>query len=280
MLSCNLEERERDFWHSLRLLEGDTKQQALLREKFYNRRSRLREKGILDFDGPDVHGIFLNEILSKIKDGAVVADLGCGTGHLLAEICASIKKVAVISVTSVGLDLSRWMLMMSAKKFTQYQDVLLVRADVYDLPFPDSLFDISISRTSPYSAKEVPRILKEDGLFLKYDEGPSDYREICQEFGDRYTIKTPWWVRDINRWKEEEIERHRKAGFREVNLSDYRVTQYYSLRSLIMLIKMVPLVEKFSEKQDRKELNKIESRCRTQKGIAISREYFILIAKK
>ncbi|MGQ9846967.1 MAG: class I SAM-dependent methyltransferase [Bacteroidales bacterium] len=178
------------------------------------------------------------------------------------------------------MDLSRWMITISAEKFARSDECLFVRGDVYNLPFPNSSFDLIISRTAPYCPEELIRVLKKGGHFLKYDQGPEDYSEISKTFGKRYTIKKPSWIGNLNYWKEEENKRHKNAGFKEVDLQDYTVTQYYTLDSLIMLIKMVPLVKNFDEKKDKNYLDKIRSQYQTHRGIAISRQYFILVARK
>jgi len=68
------------------------------------------------------------------EPGEVIADLGCGTGHLTAEIAAAVSTDAGGRV--IGVDRSREMV---AEARSTYPDVAFVRADARSLPFEGSL---------------------------------------------------------------------------------------------------------------------------------------------
>jgi len=96
--------KEDDFWHRLGLVEGDSEKQAILRDGFYKRREALRKKGILDFEGPDVSAIFLEEILKRMKLGTKLLDVGCGSGHILKNIAEKLAG-SISDIILIGLDL-------------------------------------------------------------------------------------------------------------------------------------------------------------------------------
>ncbi len=273
-------QKKTDFWSRLGLFKGDTKRQALIRDKFYKKREKLRKSGISYFEGPDVATIYLEKILKRIKLETKLLDIGCGTGHILQKIAETVKRRALKNAILVGLDLSLDMVDIASKNTNYILGVFTLQGNAYCLPFPNSSFDIAINRTSPYSLEEVLRILKKDGCFVRYEQGLSDYPEIAQAFGERYTIELPSWNVNPERWKEEDVERHREVRFREVLLREYGVTQYYSREDLTDLIEFVPLAKSFDRMKDKVVIDSIEKKYRTTRGIAISRQYSIMTAKK
>lgn len=96
-------------------------------------------------------------------------DLGCGTGRWF--------HVEVDNAhTVIGVDFSRAMLKYATEKVNRngYNNVYLIQADVFHLPFKEDLFDCVVSLGvmdlhAPLSRdllEEVRKVIKEDGLFL------------------------------------------------------------------------------------------------------------------
>lgn len=69
------------------------------------------------------------------EPGKVIADLGCGTGHLTAEIAEAVSADGAAG-QAVGFDRSREMV---AEARTTYPDVDFFRADARAVPFHDTL---------------------------------------------------------------------------------------------------------------------------------------------
>jgi ubiquinone/menaquinone biosynthesis C-methylase UbiE len=109
----------------------------------------------------------IEEVLSSIelKPNEAVLDLGCGTGFLFQHIN---KRVELL----VGLELSSEALREAKKRTKNMQNVVLVRADADNTPFPDSIFDevfaITLLQNMPDPTKtitEMKRIGKPQAIF-------------------------------------------------------------------------------------------------------------------
>ncbi len=270
--------KEEDFWHRLGLVKGDLERQAILRDRFYKRREELLKKGIKDFEGPDVSAIYLEDILKQIGLGTKLLDVGCGSGHVLKNVAEnSVGYIPAIRL--VGLDLSKAMIRIAAHNTGHLSNVFFVLGDAYNLPFADSTFDVVLCRTSPYLPEEIYRILASRSHFVRYEQGPLDFQEIVEVFKERYTIRMPSWMH-IETWKDDEIKRHLDVGFESVDLREFIVTQYYTKETLSEMIEMTPLVMDFSHEKDRDRLDEIAKNHLTPHGIAITRQYTILIGIK
>ena len=138
-----------------------------------------KQKEIAFFDGhaaADEYDVFTPEAsarlvdafvqLSRLKPGARVADLGCGSGaftHLLRRA----------GYDCVGLDISAKLVELGRSK---YPDIEFFEGDVEQLPFPDASLDgILLSGVVHHlpdpsrCAAEVCRVLRPGGKFVAFD---------------------------------------------------------------------------------------------------------------
>src|SRR5712692_8577804 len=138
-----------------------------------------KQKEIAFFDGhaaADEYDVFTPEAsarlvdafvqLSRLKPGARVADLGCGSGaftHLLKRA----------GYDCVGLDISAKLVELGRSK---YPDIEFFEGDVEQLPFPDASLDgILLSGVVHHlpdpsrCAAEVFRVLRPGGKFVAFD---------------------------------------------------------------------------------------------------------------
>lgn len=102
------------------------------------------------------------KMLGDIK-GKKVLDIGCGTGRLMRKL---LDKKAFV----VGADISPGMLKIAKKKFREAE---FVEADIENLPFKESHFDMVIASFVIVHLKdlrkafdEVYRVLKPGGIFI------------------------------------------------------------------------------------------------------------------
>ena len=149
------------------LSTGDTEKQATLRDKAIRKSKKARTNR------------YISSIGTFLKPGMKLLDVGCGTAHIIQELAKSKNS------EFIGLDLSAAMLKIARSNTGSLQNVSLVRADGYRLPFSDRSLDIVINRLAEYSAEEVCRILKTGGFFLEYGLGPDASREIAEFFQER-----------------------------------------------------------------------------------------------
>jgi len=236
-------------------------------------RDRYIKKIKQDFEGPNVSKIYIDEILSHVKPRTKLLDVGCGTGHILQRIS---EKIRFEDISLVGLDLSEAMVAIAKKNTSNSSNVIIILGDGFKLPFPGLNFDVVVNRLADCSLEEVHRVLKVGGYFIKFGAGPRDCSEIAEFFGDRYAEKKG----PLTSWKEKEIKKHEKVGFIGLELNAFDVIDYYTKENLIDIIEFVPLVNDFDRKKDKKIIDEIEKRYGIKRGIAVTRQFFILKGKK
>ena len=109
----------------------------------------------------------IDDILKSIdfESNDVVLDLGCGTGFLFRHIN---KQVGLL----VGVDLSRKALQEAKERTKNLSNVVLVRADADNMPFPDRTFDkifaITLLQNMPNALRtvsEMKRAAKPQAIF-------------------------------------------------------------------------------------------------------------------
>jgi len=103
---------------------------------------------------------------TELKPNEVVLDLGCGTGFLFQHINKSIRLL-------VGLDISSKALREAKKRTKNMSNIVLVRADADNTPFPNHIFDrvfaITLLQNMPNPLKtisEMKRIGKPQSMFV------------------------------------------------------------------------------------------------------------------
>ncbi len=104
----------------------------------------------------------------KFIRGGKILEIGCGTGHMLADLSES-------GVQAVGLDNSRQMIKVSScrlKKLALHPRITLVRGKSQNLPFQDSSFDtIILTFPAPFifektTVQEIHRSLRLGGILV------------------------------------------------------------------------------------------------------------------
>ncbi|MEV7124423.1 methyltransferase domain-containing protein [Streptomyces sp. NPDC093260] len=123
-------------------------------------------------EGPTDEGFTQSEydfVLSKVRAGQKVLDIGCGTGRFTVPMAAAGAKVT-------GLDISRAMLDVTEGKLTaQGLSADLHEGDMANLPFADGSFDVVTSMLAlmhiPLEDRErvfaeVSRVLRPGGRFV------------------------------------------------------------------------------------------------------------------
>ena len=102
----------------------------------------------------------------NIKKYGLVLDAGCGTGLLFSY-------VADKSETTVGIDISRKILLQAKKRAENFPNVLLIWADADHMPLKEKVFShvfaITLIQNTPNPIKtlnEIKRVAKEDAVIV------------------------------------------------------------------------------------------------------------------
>jgi len=107
----------------------------------------------------------------SLRDGMKVLEVGCGTGHGIADLAA-----ANSSVHFTGLDFSHHSIRRAAMNFKGIDNVRFAEGNAMDLPIDDGSTDLVINIESSHCYSdleqffsEVKRVLKPGGVFLIAD---------------------------------------------------------------------------------------------------------------
>ena len=220
--------------------------------------------------------IYVSRILSVLKPGMKILDIGCGTGHIIQEI-ATTRKIS----EHVELDVSKAMLKLAKENCERSHNIGFVVGDGMILPFPDNIFDIVITRLAEYSPQEAYRVLKKGGVFFECSLGPQADKEILEFFPERIEMENFFFPKNLNEWKRGVAEPIEKSGFIVSEVQDYKENDYYSNEDELMdLIEMVPLVKNFDRKKDRMLVKKLAEKYGEKEGIRITWHYYILVATR
>ncbi len=116
----------------------------------------------------------MTAMLALLPRDCVVADLGCGTGQVIAALAPNVKQV-------IGVDNSPAMLKATKKRAGDFANVDLRRGDLEALPIDDALCDgallllaLTYVADPPTVIREMSRILKPGGRAVIVDLLPHD----------------------------------------------------------------------------------------------------------
>ena len=121
-----------------------------------------------------------------VEAGMDILDLGCGTGVLFDMLRRKVGPDGSIT----GVDFSLEMARVAHRNFP-FDNVNVVEADVCNLPFHDSVFDMGVSFASfPHFAdkqlalKEIDRVLKpQSRLYIIHLQSSKDLEEMHKRIG-------------------------------------------------------------------------------------------------
>jgi ubiquinone/menaquinone biosynthesis C-methylase UbiE len=169
-------------------------------------------------------------VAEHFPPGAVLLDLGAGTGiHTvnLANACSAVYACDI----SVNM-LEKLVLKTSDKGLT---NIIPVRANALDLPFPDNTFDAVIAihllhliKNTDMVISEICRTLKPGGVFIStlihFDNNPPSVSGRIDEIYERLGRQNHIGLIDSPGWSKEEIDPGLRKAFPSVKIvSDPRL---------------------------------------------------------
>ena len=219
------------------------------------------------------------EIKKYSNEKSLILDLGTGGGEKV--ISNMPKNVGMI----IGTDLSPKMIETANENLKGHQDVKAKFAvmDNLKIEFPDKLFDIVSARHTIINAKEIYRVLNENGVLIIRGVDKYDSWDLKELFGGGQCFKDEIAI------SKKDYEDIKEAGFKEVELIELKANEYYKTKEdLLALLLKVPILDEFSmeirnEEILNKKMNLFEEYVRentTPKGILLKRVYYGIVAKK
>ena len=115
-----------------------------------------------------IEQLLLEHIDTQIDHDFSVLDLGCGEGYYLEQIYNRLESNSNLFIGGYGVDISK---MANRRAASAYKNMEFVVGSTYKIPVLSQVVNLALSVFSPFSTKEVIRILKPQGLFLRISPG-------------------------------------------------------------------------------------------------------------
>lgn len=128
-------------------------------------------------------GYVAHVLVALLGEGAVIADLGCGTGEMLALLAPAASKV-------IGVDREQAMLDVAAERTVEFANVDLRRGTLDDLPLKNAEVDLAVCMLVLHHVEapdrafaEVRRVLRKEGRVVLLDMQKHDRSEYRATMG-------------------------------------------------------------------------------------------------
>lgn len=209
---------------------------------------------------------FFKTIEKYLKNDISILDIGTGNGYVLKELNERYN----FNLNLYGNDISSEMIKQAQKNCKKIKNINFVLCSNYNLKFEDNKFDIVVAKNvTRFSAKEVYRILKPNGIFIYREYGKyKGMVEISKEFKSRL-------IR--SRYKSFYDNKMRKANF-EVVTSCYikEKRKYNNVNEIIKTIEAFPMILNFNDC----DKNKLIQKYNNVENIEITSDAFLAVYKK
>jgi len=123
---------------------------------------------------------------ARLQPGAVVADIGTGTGFVIQGLAPLVRKV-------YGFDESPEMLAVARRNLANFQNVELIEAPGQTLPLPDGSLDAVFANMYLHHApdpaaaiNEMARVLRPGGILVLTDADEHDQSWMREAMADRW----------------------------------------------------------------------------------------------
>lgn len=179
--------------------------------------------------GPFLFEPYGLDIKERVASGNYesVVELACGTGRVTKYLREALPDSSRLTATDINPDM-----LSLAREKVPHEKIEWKQADMQEIPFSDSLFDLAVSqfgimfvpdKTKAY--KEIYRILKPGGklLFSSWDRFENnsfftDMNMILEKY--MKDIPVPFHRMPFSYFDNEEIKNHLKeAGFKNIKIS-------------------------------------------------------------
>ncbi|WP_339208647.1 class I SAM-dependent methyltransferase [Paenibacillus sp. FSL K6-3182] len=215
---------------------------------------------------------FYEEVIQYCKKSDLLLDIGTGGGEALLSIADS-------ALLLIGIDLSTGMIetALNNVKQSNKSNIRFLQMDAEKLDFPDHFFNVVSCRHSAFSAKEIAKVLVNDGVFFTQQVSEYDKLNLKEAFGRGQSFGTKKGV-----LKNQYIAELADAGFTDIQSFEYNATDYFeTAEDFIFLLKHTPIIPNFGQSEtDFQILQQFIKNNQTEQGIRTNSERFMITARK
>ena len=223
---------------------------------------------------------FYEKIKEFTNKDSICLDLGTGGGEKVLKYYPEVGKI-------FATDFSGEMIKTAKENLKLYlnRNIEFLQMDNLNITFPEKTFDLISARHSVIDAKQIYKVLKDNGVLVIEGVDKKDCWELKELFGRGQAFKDKVAIseKDYNDLKD--------AGFGKIELVEILENEYYETEEdLLALLLKTPILDDFSEEDNtnfthRKEIEKdlfeeYVNRYRTEKGILLKRRLYGIVARK
>lgn len=203
-----------------------------------------------------------------ILKSSSVLDMETGGGEVFSSLAPFPKHAVVYEGYKPNIPIARRRLAPLGVKVVRCTSVA-------HLPFKDGEFDLVLNRHGAINAKEIYRILKNDGLFLTQQVTGANYlRDLVKEFRAK---------RKFSNITLEKYEKQlRDAGFRILKARKWSDKQVYKdVGAVVYYLKAIPwIVPGFSVEKKLSDLRRLQRKLEQKGKLEFETARFIIMARK
>lgn len=168
-------------------MDGTKSQHRTVRQSYDAVAKEYTERFRDELAGKPLDRALLGCLAEETQDGALIADLGCGPGHVAAWL-------ASLGAASVGIDLSPRMIAIGRRDYPQVE---FREGDFLGLPAADGEFGAAVAFYSiihlaaaelGLAFNEIHRVLRPRALFLVAFHIGSEVRHLADWFGHEVDV--------------------------------------------------------------------------------------------
>lgn len=223
---------------------------------------------------------FYKEFKKNSNSNSIILDLGTGGGERVLRDFPIVKKIIATDFSTKMIETANRNLLMSKKNYIEFKVM-----DNLNMNFQDDYFDVVTARHTCIDAKQIYKVLKNNGKLILRGVDKLDCWNLKKIFkkGQAYHDTKPISLIDY----ENIID----AGFKNIELIPIHIREYYKTKEdlLVLLLKTPILVDFLEMNRNNKESEEKIDMClldeyikenTTSKGILLIRRYYGIVATK
>lgn len=212
---------------------------------------------------------YTSRILKEFRKATTFLDMGTGGGEFLSKL----QPLPLNSFATEGYEPN---LAIATKRLEPLGVKVIKVNEDNKLTFEDNFFDLITNRHEEYSAKEVHRVLKQDGYFITQQVGGENCLELNRLLGYNKDFNMSNWNL---KYAVSELE---DVGFNIIEqYEDYPLLRFFDIGAIVYYLKAVPWqIADFSIEKYYDSLKELHNQIQNKGYIDIKEHRFFILAKK